>query len=37
MYWGRLGGVLPYLGGSWRRLEASCRRLEAVLGVAEAS
>ena len=33
MYWGRLRGVLPYLGGSWRRLEASCKRLEAVLGV----
>ena len=26
-------GVLPYRGGSWRRLEASCRRLEAVLRV----
>ena len=33
MYWGRLVGVLPYRGGSWRRLEASCRRLEAVLRV----
>ena len=32
---GRLVGVLPYLGGSWRRFEASCRRLEAVLRVVE--